>query len=336
MNRELKNLESALNNKEELSKTRSESRKAQQEAKANEGTKNEPKPQVNSSDTGILTGGGTKPNKTDNTNELDDTYHSVLNETKQEDIFEEDKDLFPDEEDQEHSASNNTADTIADQSHNSLNKTINPLDKTTEPIIVNNTPASSKKMDYDRLVKLADELEESDPDDLKNLTVQESIVLLGLKLRKLDETIKITEDSTDADKITKVTKLKRERNLLSVLLSQTGQARPGPSAPPAEGQKLKLFFKETPKFGGKSKEDFQKWLYEIKRSIKIMNLTEEEAFTAVGFKLESGPFEQHRHYTERSEKDNKVPRFNEFVKTLEDRYGNNLRKQQAREKLLSL
>ena len=161
---------------------------------------------------------------------------------------------------------------------------------------------------YEKLLGIATEINHADEDDLKSLTVSESQIEISLRIKNLDEQIKAKTESTKTNKEEAVAKLKKEKAFLEMQFSTAiATNKPGPSATPQEGQKLKLFFKETPKFGGKSKEDFQRWLYEIKRSIKIIKLTDEEAYTAIGFKLEGGPFEQHRHYTERAKSRERLP-----------------------------
>ena len=68
----------------------------------------------------------------------------------------------------------------------------------------------------------------------------------------------------------------------------------------------------------------------------MLQLTDEELFRAVGWKLEGGPKETHRHFSEKMEGKGEKPKWSEFLEILKLRYTNTMRADQAREKLLSL
>ena len=105
--------------------------------------------------------------------------------------------------------------------------------------------------------------------------------------------------------------------------------------PPEEKHKLQKFI-EIPKFSAKPTENFQQWVYESSKAIKILKYSDEDAFDIVGFKLSGGPYDTHRHFYEEHLKKNNIPKFSEFLKLLTIKYGNELEIQQAREKLLCL
>ncbi len=117
-----------------------------------------------------------------------------------------------------------------------------------------------------------------------------------------------------------------------------------PSAPPHEEsnvtykgiKKVKKFDSEIPRFGGKTREDISKWIYELERSKKMNEMSDEEAFDAIVFKIEGGPYDMHRNYNEQQVSKELKPQYKEFMKMLEERYVNRDKARQDREKLLSL
>ena len=174
--------------------------------------------------------------------------------------------------------------------------------------------------------------------EMYRLKDEDLVFLLEQRIERITADIADTAKSTQATtntalKATLTSRLEEAKTSRNrIILSRINA-----SAPPNESQNtFKTLHKEVGKYGGKSKEDFKQWLHDETRSSQILKLSDNQLFEAVGWKLEGGPRETHRHFDELKKNEDKIPKWSEFLDILSDRYTNSMRVDQAREKLLSL
>ena len=193
----------------------------------------------------------------------------------------------------------------------------------------------------EKIKVMATKYNEISVQDIRNLSNLEVTILLNYRIEHLKNSEKSTTDEAKKKEIKEdIKKLEAELNSaieLNKSMSNAQQAiiANATAPPPEEKHKLQKFI-EIPKFSAKPTENFQQWVYENSKAIKILKYSDEDAFDIVGFKLSGGPYDTHRHFYEQHLKKNNIPNYSEFLKLLTIKYGNELEIQQAREKLLCL
>ena len=178
----------------------------------------------------------------------------------------------------------------------------------------------------------------SDVEIFRTLSDADLIILLEERVTVITDLISAGTDATGNTKIKEsIEKQLKDAKEYSIKQGILRNIRNNASAPPFEKQNtFKTLHKEVGKFSGKSKEDYQQWLHDIVRSTTVLQLTDEETFEAVGWKLDGGPRETHRHFSLEKAKTHQTPKWSEFLLILNQRYTNSMRVDMAREKLLSL
>jgi len=199
--------------------------------------------------------------------------------------------------------------------------------------------ANTENEHIEELKNLAEKFGKISLEELKTWSSAEAQQGLQLKLFILEQKTKDKEKSNGEDQ-----EIKRIRETLLEYSKMKKNEENMPSAPQPEKsnlsykrtKKVKKFDSEIPRFGGKTREDISKWIYELENSKMMNEMSDEEAFNAIVFKLEGGPYDMHRNYNEQQVSKELKPQYKEFMKMLEERYVNRDKARQDREKLLSL
>ncbi len=190
------------------------------------------------------------------------------------------------------------------------------------------------------LKALAARIENVDLDELADMTSNEAEQVLRLRLFHLEQKTIGKEKSNREEQ--EINTIKEKLLMYQNMKNENGREKTYPSAPSEEAEKnattyrkeprkSRIFHTEIPRFSGKTREDISRWLYEIEISKLLNELSDEEAFNAIVFKIEGVPFDMHRNYNEKQKAKGIKPEYKEFIKMLRDRYVNRYKVDQDRE-----